>query len=260
LPDRARGRPWLIGPSVALALLVAWPGIARAARPLDTEDTGTAERVEVEIGATYETASDGDSGGLVIQVNVGLRANLEVSVQGTLAVGDPPDAGAQGGIGDTGLGVKYRVLDEGAPWPALLGRVTLRLPTGDEARGLGVDGVDVGLLLAASRTLGMVTLTTNVGYTITTGSADADVVVLAGSVEWAPGGPWRLVGELVGEVPVGRDAVGTAVVRVGATWDVFDAGEAPGRLRKATIDGAIGAGLTPASPDVVATIGLTLVF
>jgi hypothetical protein len=136
----------------------------------------------------------------------------------------------------------------------------LRLPTGDEARGLGAAGVDVGLLLAASRTLDTVTLTTNVGYTITTGSADADVVVLAGSVEWAPGGPWRLVGELVGEVPVGRDAVGTAVVRVGATWDVFDAGEAPGRLRKATIDGAIGVGLTPASPDVVATIGLTLVF
>jgi hypothetical protein len=69
--------------------MIALPGIARAARPLDTEDTGTAERVEVEIGATYETASDGDSGGLAIQVNVGLRANLEVIGRS----GTPPTPG-----------------------------------------------------------------------------------------------------------------------------------------------------------------------
>jgi len=136
----------------------------------------------------------------------------------------------------------------------------VRLPTGDEGRGLGADGVDVGLLLAASRTLGAITLTANVGYTITTGDAHTDVVTLAGSVEWAPGGAWRLVGELVGEIAVGRDADDTAVVRVGVAWDVFAAGEAPGLLRKATLDGAIGVGLTSASPDMVATVGLTLVF
>jgi Putative MetA-pathway of phenol degradation len=260
LPDHVRRRPRLIWPSVVLALIVAVPGIASAGRPLDTEDTGTAERVEVEIGATYQTASDGDSGSLSAQVAVGLRTNLEVNVQGALAVADPPDAGARGGVGDTVVAVKYRVLDEAPPWPALLGRLTLQLPTGDEARGLGVDGVQVGLLLAASRTLGAVTVTMNVGYTITTGSADADVVNLAGSVDWAAGGAWHLVGEVVGQVPVGRAADGTAVVRVGATWDVFVAGGARGHLRKATLDGALGVGLTSASPDVVATIGVTLVF
>lgn len=252
------GRIWTI--AAALALVAVSPGIAGAGRPLDTEDTGTAARVEVELGATYERVSDGHAGDVTIGVNVGLRENLEVNVQGTLAGVDPPEAGARGGVGDTVLGVKYRFLDETPPWPALLGRLSVRLPTGDEARGLGADGVDVGLLLAASRTLGSLTLTANVGYTITTGDAHADVVTLAGSVEWAPGGAWRLVGELVGEIAVGRDADDTAVVRVGVAWDVFDAGEAPGLLRRATLDGAIGVGLTSASPDVVATIGLTLVF
>lgn len=257
LHDRAR---LICTLAAALALVVALPEIVGAARPLDTEDTGTAERVEVELGATYETASDGDRGDVAIVVNVGLRDTLEVNIQGTLAVVDPPEAGARGGVGDTVLGVKYRFLDEAPPWPALLGRLTARLPTGDEARGLGVDGVDVGLLLAASRTLGSIILTANVGYTITTGDTDADVVLLAASVEWTPGSAWRLVGEIVGEVAAGRDADDTAVVRVGVTWDVFEAGEAPGLLRKATLDGAIGVGLTAASPDVVATIGFTLVF
>jgi len=250
--------PRLICAIVAALALIASPGMAGAGRPLDTEDTGTAERVEVELGATYETASDGDTGDAAIVVNVGLRENLEVNVQGTLAVVDPPDAGVRGGVGDTVLGVKYRFLDEAPPWPALLGRLTLRLPTGDETRGLGVDGVDIGVLLAASRTRGSLTLTANVGYTITTG--DADVVILAASVEWAPGGAWRLVGEIAGEVAVGRAAADTAVVRIGAARDVLDAGDAPGLLRKATLDGAIGIGLTSASPDAVVTIGFTLVF
>ncbi len=115
-------------------------------------------------------------------------------------------------------------------------------------------------MLVASRALGPVTLTANVGYTITTGDADADVVLLAGSAEWAVHGPWRLVGELVGEIGVGRDAGDTALARLGFTWDVFDAGDAPGLLRKATLAGAVAVGLTSASPDVVATLGLTLVY
>jgi hypothetical protein len=156
--------------------------------------------------------------------------------------------------------VKYRFLDEAPPWPALLARITLLVPTGDETRGLGEGDVSVGLLLAASRTWGPVTLTGNAGYTITTGEANADVVVLAASVEWAVGGPWRLVGEIVGEVGVGRDADDTAVVRLGVTWDVFDAGDAPGLLRKATLAGALAVGLTSASPDLVATLGLTLAY
>jgi hypothetical protein len=258
MPALGRARP--VWATLGTLALVVWPAIAGAGRPLDTEDTGTAERIEVEIGATYERAAADDAGDLAVALNVGVRENLEVNVQGALAVLAPADAGARGGAGDTVLGVKYRFLDEGAPWPALLGRLTARLPTGDEARGLGTDGVDVGLLLAASRALGSLTLTANVGYVVTTGAVDADVVILAASAEWSPGGAWRLVGEVVGEVAVGRAADDAAVVRVGVAWNAFDAGEARGLLRKATLDAAIGVGLTSASPDVVATMGLTLAF
>jgi hypothetical protein len=241
-------------------MLVALPTAAWAGLPLDTEDTGTAERVEVEVAAFYQSATHSDSGGLAVAVNVGLFHNLEASIAGTLALDDPADGGVRGGLGDSFLAVKYRFLDEAPPWPALLTRFTLQLPTGDETRGLGEGDVNVGLLLAASRTLGPVTLTGNVGYTITTGEGDADVVVLAASLEWVVHGLWRLVGEIVGDVGVGRDADDTVLARLGFTWDIFDAGDAQGLLRKATLSGAIAVGLTSASPDVVATLGLTLVY
>jgi hypothetical protein len=86
------------------------------------------------------------------------------------------------------------------------------------------------------------------------------VVFLGASVEWAVSGPWRLVGEIVGDVAVGRNADDVAVVRVGVTWDIFDAGDAQGLLRKATLAGAVGFGLAAASPDVSAILGLTLVY
>ncbi|MGH7358651.1 MAG: transporter, partial [Candidatus Rokuibacteriota bacterium] len=236
------------------------PTVAGAALPLDTEDTGTTERVEVEVATFYQSAPDGDSGDLTVAVNVGLLGNLEVSVVGTLAFDDPGDGGVRGGLGDSLLGVKYRFIDETAPWPALLARVTLQVPTGDEARGLGEGDVVVGLLLAASRTLGPVALTGNAGYTIATGDADADVVFLGASADWIVSGPWHVVGEVVGEVAIGRDADDVALIRVGFTWDIFDAGDAPGLLRQATLAGAVAAGLTSASPDVVVTLGVTLVY
>ena len=250
-------RRWAALPALLLAAL---PGIAGAALPLETEDTGTTERVEIEVAAIYLSAPDADGGELAAGVSVGLRANLEVQVVGALALDDPVDGATETGIGDSFLTVKYRFLDEGPSWPALLARFALRVPTGNEARGLGEGDPRVQLLLAASRGLGPVVLTANVGYTIATWDADTDAVFLGASLEWAVGGPWRLVGEIVGEVAVGRDADDVALIRVGFTWDIFDAGDAPGLLRQATLAGAAAAGLTSASPDVVVTLGITLVY
>jgi hypothetical protein len=88
------------------------------------------------------------------------------------------------------LGLKYRVLDETAAYPAVLGRLTLRVPTGSASRGLGDDGVDIGVLLAVSKQLGPVTMTGNVGYTAVT-EGEREFVTLAASLKWpVPESPW----------------------------------------------------------------------
>lgn len=247
----------LKGLAFASALLFATT--ASAARPLDTEDTGTAERVELELGV--DQASD-RSWAFTGVVNVGVLSNLELSVQGQEGLDDPDESGPLGGVGDSVLGLKYRFLDEADSYPALLGRLTLRLPTGSESRGFGDDGVDLGVLLAASKQFGSLTVTGNVGYTFVIEGGDLDFVTLAASLEWPiPETTWTVVGELVGRVAVGQDADDTLVIRGGVRYQLLTGD--PRRvaiIRSATLDAAVGFGLTSASPDVVATVGLTLGF
>jgi len=249
-------------PRFAVASALLFATAASAARPLDTEDTGTAERVELELSLDHETTSSGRAWAFTGVVNVGVLPNLELNVQGQVGLADPDESGARGGVGDSVLGLKYRFVDETEVHPALLGRLTLRVPTGSESRGLGENGVDVGVLLAISKQLGALTVTGNVGYTFVTEGGDLDVVTLAASLEWPiPETTWTVVGELVGHVAVGQDADDTLVIRGGVRYQLLT-GE-PQRaaiIRSATLDAAVGIGLTFASPDVVATVGLTLGF
>lgn len=111
--------------------------------------------------------------------------------------------------------------------PAALGSLTLRVPTGDEGRGLGAEDVDVGLMR----------------------DRDLDVWTAAGSVEYRATRAWSLVGEIVSGL--GSDsAADTVVLRAGTTYSVTD------RIRA---DAAIGVGATRESPDVLLTVGVTIV-
>ncbi|HZS33192.1 MAG TPA: transporter [Methylomirabilota bacterium] len=247
----------LAGLAGVLALAVA--PAAWGARPLDTEDTGTATGVEVELGADVESDAGARAWTLGAAVNLGIWPNLEVNAAGAAIVLEPDDVGARAGVGDTVLGLKYRAVDETARVPALLARLTLRLPTGSASRGLGAPGTDVGLLVAASKQLGPVVVTGNVGYTFVTADRAHDVVTLAASVEWPVGGRWVIVAEVVAQVAGGD--TDRALARGGVRYQLFTAADSStATLRSVTLDAALGGGLTARSPDVAATAGLTLGF
>ena len=178
---------------------------------------------------------------------IGLLPGLEARAEATMLHVDPPDAPARAGAGDTLLGLKYRVLDETPSVPALLGGLTLRLPTGDASRGLGAEGVDVGALVAVSKTLERLVLTANLGHTFVTRARDQDFWTLAVSADYRVGETWSVVAETVATLARAAD---TAVIRAGALW------HAAPTLR---FDGAIGVGLTRATPDVHLTVGVTFV-
>jgi hypothetical protein len=221
-----------------------------AGRPLDTEDTGAISpgSAELELSGDY-TGSGGEhvwaAKGVV---GVGLLPGLEARVESALLVLQPEGVGARGGLGDSILGVKYRLLDEAEALPALLGSLVLRLPTGDETRDLGAEGVDVTLLAVASKAFGPVTLTWNGGYTFVTQKRDLDTWILAGSVEYRATEAWTLVGEIF-SVLGATQAPDVATLRVGNVYAIT------GRVK---LDAAIGFGLTRESPDVTATVGATI--
>jgi hypothetical protein len=132
--------------------------------------------------------------------------------------------------------------------PAWLASVTLRLPTGDEHRGLGAGDVDVGLLMAVGKSIGPVTLTVNVGYLFVIGDRRFDGWGLAGSIEYRLSSTLSLVGESVGVLGA-RGAPNIAIARAGLVY---------GLTSRVKLDAAIGVGLTRVSPDLLLTMGVTI--
>ena len=240
---------WVGALTSLFALAVAWAG-----RPLDTEDTGTGTpgKSELELSGDYTHSSEERSGAVKGVLTFGLLPRLEARIESALLFLKPEGEPVRGGIGDSLFGVKYRLLEETKTLPAVLSAFTLKLPTGDEARGLGAKGVDVGLLAAVSKAVGPVTLTWNVGYVFVDESSarsrDLDVWNLAGSVEYRATAAWALVGEIVNTVGADK-APDTAVLRIGQVYDITN------RIK---LDGAVGFGVTRESPDVLVTVGATI--
>lgn len=221
-----------------------------AGRPLDTEDTGTISPGSVELELSGDYASSGAEHVWTAKgvVGVGLLPGLEARVESGLLMLQPEEVGARGGLGDSVVGVKYRLLDEAEALPALLGSLVLRLPTGDETRDLGAEGVDATLLGVASKAFGPVTLTWNGGYTFVTHNRDLDTWILAGAIEYRATEAWTLVGEIF-SVLGATQVPDVATLRVGNVYAITD---------RVKLDAAIGFGLTRESPDVSATMGATI--
>jgi hypothetical protein len=245
-----RERSWTLGHVLAAAALVVLPHAdASASRPFETEDTGTVDpgRFEAELSGDLAHVEDADAWGAKLVVAAGAWPGLEVRFETTAVHLDPAAGPSRGGLGDSLIGAKYRLLDEdehGAA-PAVLAALALRLPTARE--GLGLEGVDVIALVGAGKTLGALALNVNAAYTFVTAFRDLDAVTLAASLEYRLGEAWTVGAETVSAIrPRSGD---TSVLRAGATWTVH---------RFVRLDGAVGVGLTSLSPDVIATVGVTL--
>jgi hypothetical protein len=243
---RNRWRRWTVAAVLVVALgpIPAWAG-----RPLDTEDTGTLEpgNAELELSGDFARNPEDRTWFAKGVFALGVLPRLEVRVESMLLSIEPDEGRGQGGIGDSLLGVKYRLLDEGDAIPAVLGALTVRLPTGDEDRGLGAEEVDVGLLAVVSKAFGPVTLTWNGGYTFVTHDRNLEFWTLAAAAEYRATAVWSLLGEVVSTLP-SQQGPDTVILRAGTTYAIHP------RVR---LDTAVGFGVTRQSPDVLVTFGVT---
>jgi|SRR5512134_835710 hypothetical protein len=230
---------------VALGAAPAWAG-----RPLDTEDTGTVEpgKAELEISGDFARNPEDRTWLAKGVLGLGVVPRLEIRIEAMLLSLEPDEGRGRGGIGDSLVGLKYRLLDELDAIPAVLGALTVRLPTGDEGRGLGAEEVDVGLLAVASKTFGPVTLTGNGGYTFVTRDRELEFWTLSAAVEYRATAAWSLLGEIVSTLP-GHRGPETAVLRVGTTYAVHP---------RVKLDVGVGFGVTRQSPDALVTFGVTI--
>ncbi|HEX5215072.1 MAG TPA: hypothetical protein VFV98_06385 [Vicinamibacterales bacterium] len=208
------------------------PHAVQPERPSVATHAGTVAPgwIELEMGATFASDSDPEHGaGVPIAAKIGLTPRFQVTLGGAFVA--PTDGEA--GMGDLNLALKWRFVESAA-----LGRLAImpniKLPTGSQENGTGVDTTDGGLLLILSRSIGPVSMDLNAGYTRRSGDG---TVAARDATLWAIsfGGPvtarigWgaELSGTLRTSGPSGEPAGYTLLVGPtfsAASWLSFDTG------------------------------------
>ena len=121
--------------------------------PLVTGDVPTADKEAFEwyVGARYQESESGKPSRLLpfTELVYGLtdRQELTFEIAGL-------SANHEYGISDAVLGTKFIFLKEAESRPGIAGSFELKLPTGDESRGLGSGEFDYDLRLRAQKTWG----------------------------------------------------------------------------------------------------------
>lgn len=135
--------------------------------PLVTGDVPTADKQSFEwyVGARYQESESGKPSRLLpfTELVYGISDRQEVTFE---MAGLSTDH--HYGISDSVVGTKYVFLKETERRPGLAGSFELKLPTGDESRGLGSGEFDYDLRLRTQKTWGWFTAIANVGYTFIT--------------------------------------------------------------------------------------------
>ena len=150
----------------ALAL-VALTRPCYAVPPLVSGDVPTADkgRFEWYVGARYQESETGDPARLLpfTELVYGISDRQELTFETTGLSQD-----GHYGLSDSVLGTKFVFLKETAQIPGIAGSFELKLPTGDESRGLGTGEFDYDLRLRGQKTWGWFTVIGNAGYTFVT--------------------------------------------------------------------------------------------
>jgi hypothetical protein len=135
--------------------------------PLVTGDVPTADKESFEfyVGARYQESESGNPSRLLpfTELVYGLTDRQEITFE---IAGLSMDH--EYGINDAVVGTKYIFLKETNKRPGIAGSFELKLPTGDESRGLGSGEFDYDLRLRGQKTWGWFTAIGNVGYTFVT--------------------------------------------------------------------------------------------
>jgi hypothetical protein len=142
-----------------LLLISLVPGLAFAAHPLITEDTGTQGKGGWQLELNGETSRDAGNNGkaAAATLSYGVLENADLQVTGTYQ-----DIGTASGRGDSAIDLKWRFWESGALSLGLKPGITL--PTGRDERGIGTGKTTYGSLFIVSYEQERWALHSHVGY------------------------------------------------------------------------------------------------
>jgi hypothetical protein len=243
-----------------VALLVFWSVVARAAHPLVTEDTGTQGPGKFQLELQHERADDDEDGtrtrtaSSAAVLSYGLHADVDVILTLPHERTSSESAGdtlIEHGRGDVAADVKWRFVEH-EQWSLAL-KSGVRLPTGDEERGLGAGKRNVSALLIGSAALDPLALHVTAGYVGNRNVADEKTHAWLVSV-----GAWASIGDVKWAADLGRESSVERDLDTPSVFGILGLIYSP----HADIDLDLGVkwGFTDPAPDRAVLAGVTLRF
>lgn len=199
-----KGRKWRLIALLLFTIHYALLTQTHAARPLVTEDAVVAGKgvTQLEMGVDYTKAGDREEGTTLLLSPInGITEDTEFSLNIPYIIAEPYDPAKVDGWGDTSFIMKHLLVAEGEATPAFLIGMALKLPTGDQDKGLGTGETNLGFLGALTKNFNPATIHLNIGYTFVGNqnkSRDNNEVNYGIAGEYAIGNKFRVVGELYG--------------------------------------------------------------
>jgi hypothetical protein len=242
----------------SLLILLLSPFALAQQRPLITEDVEVVKpgSVRIEFGFDFTqrkrypvSGLQGDLSRLgVVSTTFGLAPNVEVEVGGvihhSLAISrreastiplDLKNINSTSDVGDFFLATKIKVRNETNRFPALGVRFGVSLPNSNQARGIGLNQTNFFMTALASKTVGKLRVSGNLGLAILTAPTELftqnDVMLYGLSAVYQLNDRISLVGEINGRLntrnraPLGTESDGEArfgarIKASGLIWDV----------------------------------------
>ena len=139
------------------------PHAVQPERPTVATHAGTVAPgwLEIEAGVERDRFNPGLSSAFTPTVfKLGVASHIQLSAFGSI-VHSP---GATG-LGDVGVGIKWRIVDDAPFFGDFAVLPSLKAPTGDATKGTGTGTTDGAILLISSHSFGPVSMDINAGYT-----------------------------------------------------------------------------------------------
>jgi hypothetical protein len=151
--------------------------VAQAGPPFVTDDPETPPlhswEINIPLSLEHETGESAIEAP-VLDINYGLTANIQLMVEFAFLHATLGENQTEHGVSDTGIGVKWRFVEEGPKAPQIALYPEVVIPTGDRRRGLGQGKASYVLPLVGQKSWGAWTVFGNLGGVVqnTPGSRD----------------------------------------------------------------------------------------
>ena len=208
---------------LALALLLH--GRADAGPPYETDDPETPPLRTWEINLAFVLHEGTDPASYEIPTldfNYGLTRTIQLGFGAPFASVDPRVGAAVSGLGDAGLSVKWRFLEERGAWPQAAIHPEVSLPTGSVSGGLGSGEYTWLLPLSVQKSWGAWTNFDHAGWVVQSAANARDYPVYGAALMRDLSRTVTLGAELFGNGPTEPHAPSDLGWHFGLTWEISD--------------------------------------